>query len=133
MSWNPPNPYTEFDDDDYTAGFHGWAERVGYLLENTITSININQDPAIIPVMDACHHIIQTNIRAQNTNPESPQHFMNLLGATFADDLHEAIEHAIRYAPEAYLKLLGISDGADLLNFFREAALTYPAAEQESA
>lgn len=52
---------------------------------------------------------------------------MNLLGATFADDLHEAIEHAIRYAPEAYLKLLGISDGADLLNFFREAALTYPA------
>lgn len=46
MSWNPPNPYTEFDDDDYTAGFHGWAERVGYLLENTITSISINQDPA---------------------------------------------------------------------------------------
>lgn len=83
--------------------------------------------------MDACHHIIQTNIRAQNTNPDNPQHFMNLLGATFADDLHEAIEHAIRYAPEAYLKLLGISDGADLLNFFREAALTYPAAEQESA
>lgn len=25
MSWNPPNPYAEFDDDDYLAGFYGWS------------------------------------------------------------------------------------------------------------
>ena len=132
MSWNPPNPYAEFDDDDYLAGFYGWAAHLGYLLEQKTPKISTDQHPAIIPMMDACHHIIQTSIRAQNTDPESPHRFMHLLGATFADDLHEAIEHAIRYAPEVYLELFGVSSAADMLSFFYEAALTYPTTEQEN-
>lgn len=132
MSWNPPNPYAEFDDDDYLAGFYGWAAHLGYLLEQKTPKISTDQHPAIIPLMDACHHVIQTSIRAQNTAPESPHRFMHLLGATFADDLHEAIEHVIRYAPEAFLELFGVSSAADMLGFFYEAAITYPAAEQEN-
>lgn len=132
MSWNPPNPYAEYNDDDYLTDLHGWAQDLGYLLERETPKISPDQHPAIIPLIDACHHIIQTSIRAQNTDPDSPQRFMHLLGATFADDLHEAIEHAIRYAPEPYLEMFGICFSADLLSFFYEAAITYPAPEQEN-
>lgn len=102
MSWNPPNPYAEFDDDDYLAGFYGWSAHLGYLLEQKTPKISTDQHPAIIPLMDACHHIIQTSIRAENTDPE------------------------------AYLELFGVSSAADMLGFFYEAALTYPATEQEN-
>lgn len=73
MSWNPPNPYAEFDDDDYLAGFYGWSAHLGYLLEQKTPKISTDQHPAIIPMMDACHHVIQTSIRAQNTDPATEQ------------------------------------------------------------
>lgn len=132
MSWNPPNPYAEYNDDDYLTDLHGWAQDLGYLLERETPKISTDQYPAIIPLMDACHHVIQTSIRARNSDPDSPHRFMHLLGATFADDLHEAIEHAIRYAPEPYLEMFGICFSADLLSFFYEAAITYPTTEQEN-
>lgn len=43
MSWNPPNPYAEYNDDDYLTDLHGWAQDLGYLLERETPKISTDQ------------------------------------------------------------------------------------------
>lgn len=131
MSWNPltptPNSTTTTTSQASTAGLHTsgtcWSRKPP---KSTPTSTPPSSRCGRMPP----HHPDQHPRRKHR--PRKPATLHAPARATFADDLHEAIEHAIRYAPEAYLELFGVSFAADLFGFFYEAAITYPATEQEN-